>query len=81
MGCFGYHVCVPITVSDVDVDKMQMIIGTIIHIFESCLFQDIRQSTDIRIYIYIYIYTTVQKFGVTQTISCFPWKLTLLFIK
>ena len=26
-------------------------------------------------------YTTVQKFGVTQTISCFPWKLTLLFIK
>ena len=27
------------------------------------------------------IYTTIQKFGVTQAISCFPWKLTLLFIK
>ena len=26
------------------------------------------------------MYTTIQKFGVTQTISCFPW-LTLLFIK
>jgi len=23
-------------------------------------------------------YTTVQKFGVTQTISCFPWKLTFI---
>jgi len=38
-------------------------------------------SVYIYIYIYIYIYTTVQKFGVTQTISCLPWKLTLLFIK
>jgi len=26
----------------------------------------------VTICIYIYIYTTVQKFGVTQTISCFP---------
>jgi len=33
------------------------------------------------IYIYIYIYTTVQKFGITQTISCLVWKITLLFIK
>jgi len=30
---------------------------------------------------FLYIYTTVQKFGVIQTISCLPWKLTLLFIK
>jgi len=27
------------------------------------------------------MYTTVQKFGITQTISCLPWKITLLFIK
>ena len=30
---------------------------------------------------YMQLYTTVQKFGVTQRISCFPWKLRLLFIK
>jgi len=28
-----------------------------------------------------YVYTTVQTFGITQTISCLPWKITLLFIK
>jgi len=27
----------------------------------------------------IYIYTTVQKFGVIQTISCLPWKLTFSY--
>jgi len=27
----------------------------------------------------IYIYTTVQKFGVIQTISCLPWKLTFIY--
>jgi len=31
--------------------------------------------------LYMCIYTTVQKFGITQTISCLPWKITLLFIK
>jgi len=27
----------------------------------------------------MYKYTTVQKFGVTQTIWCFPWKLTFIY--
>jgi len=28
---------------------------------------------------YIYIYTTVQKFGVIQTILCLSWKLTFIY--
>jgi len=36
-------------------------------------------SVYIYIHMYIYIYTTVQKFGVIQTISCLPWKLTFIY--
>jgi len=46
----------------------------------NCFLNERNSKYNVFMPIYIYIYTTVQKFGVIQTILCLPWKLTFIYL-